>query len=422
MQRREALHGWLERNHRRSLAASLGFVVIAGVAYCLSLRARIRYADEADYVQLATNLAKLHRYTLDGQHASAYRPPGWPFFLGALKWLGSPIWLMRCTNVLFLAVVVACAWWLALTVRGRAAAALAAPLTALYPIGFYTMGTLYPQTLGAALFLGALVAVVGLASSSRPYARAAVAGLAFGLLVLTIPSFAVALAIVVVWFVVREHRWVPALVLVVVSAVFPLLWTARNYHTFHTLIPVSTNNGINLLLGNSEHAGPRTGVNVDLSSYTHEIDRRHLDEVAADRYMRSAAEHWITTHPVRAGRLFVEKTVNYFAPYDQLGTNSESSGLEQLLAVLTYGPLLLLFVLRLVWWRRYPPNHVERLLILLYLVFAPVEAIFFTRVRFRYPLDPLLLIVVAGLVAAWLVPRPAGVDDSERSVSARTSS
>jgi hypothetical protein len=193
---------------------------------------------------------------------------------------------------------------------------------------------------------------------------------------------------------------------VVVAAALPLAWTVRNFEVMHHLIPVSTNNGINLVLGNSEHAGARTGVTTDISSYTRVVARRHLDEVQADQYLRTAAIDWITSHPVRASALYVEKTIDYFAPFDQLGTDTQSSGAQQALAVVTYLPLLALFVIRLVRWRRDRPGDIERLLIILYLVSAPAQAVFFTRVRFRSPLDPLLIIVVAAFVARW-VGRPS---------------
>jgi 4-amino-4-deoxy-L-arabinose transferase-like glycosyltransferase len=308
---------------------------------------------------------------------------------------------MRATNVLFLVVVVWCAWWLAGRIGGPAAAAVAAPVVAIYPIGFYTMGTLYPQTMGAALLMVGLVALVGIKDSPRRNLRAALTGLIFGALILTIPTFAAALAIGVVWEFVRDRRIWTAVLIVAVAALLPLVWTARNVHTMHAFIPVSTNNGINLLLGNSEHAGPRTGVTADISSYTRHIDQRHLDEVDADAYMRNAAEHWIVHHPVRAGWLYVEKTVNYFAPFDRLGTDAQSSGAQQAIAVVTYLPLLALFLVRLLRWRRDRPDDVEWLLIVLYLITAPIEAIFFTRVRFRSPVDPLLIVVVAGMIGRW---------------------
>jgi hypothetical protein len=70
----------------------------------------------------------------------------------------------------------------------------------------------------------------------------------------------------------------------------------------------------------------------------------------------------------------------------------------------TYLPLLFLFVVRLALWRRRRPGELEKLLIWLYLGFAVFEAIFLSRVRYRVPLEALLIVVVASMVA-W-PPKP----------------
>ncbi len=393
----ERLAGW----STGSLVASLAVVAVAGAAYCASLGTRVRFADEADYLRLSSNLTKTGVYSLDGVNPSAYRPPGYPYLLAALRELGGSVFVLRAVNVIFLAVAVWAAWWLARAIGGRAAATLAAPAVALYPIGFYTMGALYPQTMGMALLLVGLVALAAIPGCPSPWWRAIGAGVAFGVLIVTIPTFLLALLIGAVWLVWRTRKVGAALLIVGVAAVLPLAWTIRNAAEMHSFIPVSTNNGINLVLGNSPHAGPRTGVDADISRYTRVIGQRHLDEVRSDSYLRTAALDWIKGHPMRAGRLFAEKTLNYFAPYDRLGTDSQNSGAQQALAVVVYLPLLALFVLRLVRWRRDRPDALEKLLIVLYLVSAPAQAVFFTRVRFRVPLDPLLIVVVAGLLARW---------------------
>ena len=110
-------------------------------------------------------------------------------------------------------------------------------------------------------------------------------------------------------------------------------------------------------------------------------------------------------HPADATWNYLGKTLNSFAPFDQLGTESENSVPQQALATATYLPLLALFVLRLVRWRRDRPGDVERLLILSYLLAGPAQAIFTTRVRYRVPLEPLLMIVVAASIARWLTRR-----------------
>ena len=397
----ERLDAW----RYRSLALSVGFTLVAGLAYCLKLGSQVRYADEADYLRLSQHLAANGMYSQDGVNPSAFRPPGYPYLLGLVREIWSSVTLLRSLNVLFAAVVVVGVWWLARRIGGNAAATLAAPVMALYPIAFYTMGALYPQTMGAALFIAGLVALVQVYDGRHTTACTIGCGLAFGLLVVTIPTFALALGVSVVWLAVTRRTLLVPLAILLLAAVPAVGWAVRNQVVMHELIPMSTNNGVNLLLGNSEHAGPRSGVNVDLSSYYDSIDRQQLDEVQTDRALRGDAIDWIKANPGRASVLYAEKTLNYFAPFDELATGSENSGAQRLLGLVTYLPLLVLFVIRLLSWRRYRFDPVETLLVLLYVLAAPAQAIFFTRVRFRVPFDPLLIVVVAAFAAHWLESR-----------------
>ena len=401
--RRHTIAAHLTAWSNRSLIGSLAFVGLAGLAYCISLGSQVRFADEADYLRLSQSVADTGRYALDGVNSTAFRPPGYPYLLALLRQFSDSVPVLRSVNIIFLAVAVWATWWLARRIGGPGAAALAAPIAAVYPIGFYTMGTLYPQAMGTALLLTGLVAIVALPESAHPYRLAIGAGAVFGLLIVTIPTFAVVLLIGVLWLARRHQRLLVLAVIIGVAAIVPAGWMTRNAIVMHSVIPISTNNGLNLLLGNSEHAGPRTGVNADISAYIDEGQQRQLNEMDLDAYYRKSAVTWATVNPARAATLFVEKTANYFAPFDRLGTDAQSSTSQQAVAVITYLPLLALFVLRLARWRRDRPGEVERLLILIYLVSAPVQALFFTRVRFRAPLDPLLIVIAAAMVARWLV-------------------
>ena len=66
--------------------------------------------------------------------------------------------------------------------------------------------------------------------------------------------------------------------------------------------------------------------------------------------------------------------------------------------ILTYCPLLLLFVIRLFRFRAYPLQSWEVLCYLLYLQAALCYAVFFPRIRYRLPYDYLLISVVAGYI------------------------
>jgi len=404
---RPALAGRLDAWARRSLVASLIVGGLASLAYCAHLGGRIRFSDEGEYLRLAAQLSQHGRYSLDGAHATAFRPPGYPFILGAARVVGVPVSALRSLNVLFFLVVIWASWWLADRIAGGTAACIAAPLVALNPVSIYVVGSLYPETMGSAILLTALVALVASLDSAHPLRLVVTSGMLFGLLIVTIPTFAFVVVLVAVWLaVLKAPRHAVAVILT--ALLLPAAWTGRNAAAMHTLAPVSTNGGLNLLLGNSPETGPRSGSTADLSTYFRYAKTHHLGEVASDAYFRSSALDWIGAHPARAAVLYLGKTANYFAPFDRLATSSESSPGKDILASIVYLPLLVLLVIRFGRWRRDPPGSAEVLLLSVYLLSAAVQAVFFTRVRFRFPVDPLLAVIASGVVSRFLAHESRG--------------
>ncbi len=218
----------------------------------------------------------------------------------------------------------------------------------LFPLGFYTAGAFYPQALGGALVMGGLVALVQIPGSRHPYRLAAAAGLAFGALLVTIPPLATVLIVGVVWLAFTDRRVRTVLLVLGLAALIPLSWTARNLVVLHEPVLGSTNNGLNLLIGNSPDAAPRKGVATDTTRFEDAADALgYTDdpahEVQRDAYLRDQAINWIKAHPGDAAVLYVGKTINYFTPFDQLGTASENSVPQQALATVglsaTAGPV-----------------------------------------------------------------------------------
>ena len=93
--------------------------------------------------------------------------------------------------------------------------------------------------------------------------------------------------------------------------------------------------------------------------------------------------------------LYGAKVANYFSPYNEPVTASEGSTAQRLIAYLSCALLVLLVLTRLLLRRRLPIGPTERL----FLVNAFVMAVFFTRTRFRQPLDSILLVEAAVAVA-----------------------
>jgi 4-amino-4-deoxy-L-arabinose transferase-like glycosyltransferase len=388
-------------------AAVLLSLLLAG-GYAFLLGDTLRFYDEREYLGLVRSLTSGTGYGYDGVHESAYRPPGYPFLLAPVALLtNGSVTALRFVGVLSVAGSVWLNYLLGRRAMSGAAGALAALATACYPLIIYTATTLYPQI--AAMFLLLLHVELALRSNEsagRPSLwYACGSGLAAGLLVLTVPTFGppVAISLVSLWW--RRCRGADRRVgaravgvIALVGVLIPAVWCIRNAVELRAFVPVSTNSGVNLLLGNSENVSAGGGRLGDISQYESRATALRLGEVEADRYYTREALAWISEHPVRAGTLYLSKVANNFAYRNDLAISGVADPTKDLVSALTFYPVLALALARIVLFRRWRPHPVEGLAVVLIVVSVLVQAVFFTRLRFRVPLDGLTILLAAVMV------------------------
>ncbi len=201
-----------------------------------------------------------------------FRPPGYPWLLGALHVVtgGHPLALRGAQMLLGLASVafgwlVVRRWW------GVLPAAVTAWLSATYWVMVYYEGELLePVWLVACTW--ALLFVLGL-WRERPRQRlAASAGLLLGLLGMLRPNLLLVAPVVAGWMLVSRRAdgasWAAGLRAAALAALAAALCvlpaTARNWIVSRDLVLVSANGGINLLMGQdteaiADHASGETG-------------------------------------------------------------------------------------------------------------------------------------------------------------------
>ena len=381
---------------RMPLLACL-FVLVVGWIYSQHLGGQGRFKDERDYMRCGRHLFEDGIFSTNGEEPTAYRPPGYPVVLGTVLQIvpveGSGVCL-RMTNYFALCGTLLLGAWM-LRRRGRPRAAIAASIaTALYPPFLYTASTLYPQTVGALLLTCFVLAVP--TTKHLGLGRAIGIGVLGAMLTLTIPTFLAGIALTLCWILWRGRGEALAGVLVagLVLTAGVGSWTYRNYKAFDAFVPISTNAGRNLLLGNSPDTTPTSGVNVDLTYW--EEQAAELEEPARDRLYRDAALEWIRDNPGSAAVLYVGKVLNHFNVWNTFATDDELGQLEALGLAIVFVPLFVLFLRRL--WRagREPYWANESLLVLIYFGMALATALFFTRIRFRLPLDHFMIWIAAA--------------------------
>lgn len=377
---------------RNIVLITCGLIFIVAAVFCVWSGNQTKWPDESVYVGIAERLAAGSGFTNEALQPSAFRPPGYPFALSLVYQIHESVLLAKFVNVLALT---ATAWILSLIVKEVAPSGrIFAPLLVLiYPLFTFTSSVLVPQILGSLMFV---LVVYWLIQYPKSIIAAAACGVTFGMLILTIPAFALVFVCLTALLIIANRvarfysaKFIALFFLATVMVVGP--WVARSSLLFDKFVFISTNSGINLLFGNSENTRYDTGV-VDISQYS---NTEGLNEAEIDGYYKKSAIDWVTNHPVDATVLYLQKFANYFNYKNKISTSSEESFFKNALMFLSYYPLLIVAVIRCTLWRKYRFTWPELLLYILYFGNALLSAVVYTRLRYRIPFDFLLVAMVS---------------------------
>lgn len=391
-------------SEERAVALLLSALALLAAASLLWRGGTVVFPDERDYLALARNLLATGTFGLEGATPTAYRLPIYPAFLAAILAVRDSVALVQAVQ---LGLWLSTGLILRAIARARAgpiAGLLALLLWGAYPQGLFLATTLYPQALLAPLLAGSLALALGRASPGR----AALAGLLGGMATLLVANALPAVAIHLLVATLRlggRSRIVALLLGGALLALPPALWTVRNRVVLGAPV-LTTNSGVNLLLGNAPGVTPETGPSLDLGAY--EPLTRGLSELEADRLFRAVALDWIRAHPVEAGQLYLGKLAHWWAASDRLATAGQAGSGRALLAALGwYGLFAAALSGTFLAARagRLDPSLL-RTTWLAWLATALAYALFFTRVRFRIPFDALLVPLAAIGLAALVRARP----------------
>lgn len=408
------------------LSGVIALLLLGGLA----LDSRVRSLDEIAFHELATNIAERGEFAQvdyrsnvapePGQEPvpTAYRAPGYPAFLALFAWAGDGIRAMRWGGVLLFGASLLTLFSCLRRLHSDRAGLVGALMVLGCPAILYCVTVLYPQTLASLLLLLVFRGALELGPRAG-HLRFAVNGLVFGALILTTPIFLLTLPIYVIWLLTAGRApWRHVGVFAISVALTVGSWTARNAVAFGEFVPVATSAGFNFASGNCDEARYNTSLDVrwDESVYTELTGK---GEVESNRILVEAGLDWIAEDPGRAALLYVQKFAHWFAYSNTLlsdtavegGATSMSSRVREWALLLSYGGLVFLLLCRIVFSKLAPWNRYDLLAALFYVALGLAYALFFTRVRFRIPVDWLLICTVAPFVAAVLDRFTARLDD-----------
>ena len=269
-----APHGSGVRLGRRQLLLILLLLAVAlgaRLAWLAASRHLVLVNDPADYQRLAQSIASGHGFgtthVAPGGGPTAFRPPLWPLFLGALYWVtGVHLTAARLVEVVLGTMTVGLIGVLARQLWSAPAAWVAMALAAVYPPLLLAGGSLLSESVSLPLELGSLSAALASRRSARPWFWVVVAGGLAGLDILARPdSF---LLLVPIGLLLGQHwdgrsaavglpprvgvrilpggprRLLPGAAAVLVAGLVVTPWLVRDARVMHRFVPLTTQGGL----------------------------------------------------------------------------------------------------------------------------------------------------------------------------------
>jgi 4-amino-4-deoxy-L-arabinose transferase-like glycosyltransferase len=313
--------------------AWVGVLAVALVATALVLR--IGYVndtpgyalrhDAVDYDVHARSIAQGEGFskTLAHGRPTAFRPPGYPYFLGAVyhvfkadrKPVKDRVHVARIAQAFVGAALVALVGVIAAQLWGSIAGLVALGLAAIYLPLILVGGAVMSEPLFDVFMLASLAAVLAYRRSSKRYAWALAAGVLGGLAALTRAQALILLIplAIAVWDGRPWRSWralAPPLVLVVAALMTIAPWTIRNARELHAFVPISTQFGSALAGTYNDAARGDTQNPAAWQGIRHVPDYAYLfnrvgttNEAVLEAKLRAASLHYIREHPTYVAKV-----------------------------------------------------------------------------------------------------------------------
>jgi hypothetical protein len=379
-----------------------GFIIAIALALRLIWAACVSVDPVSDgvlYDAFARSIVAGHGYAFADGTATEYWPVGTSAVYALLYSIfGTRPWVVPVFQALLGTCIVGLTWNIARRALGLRMAALAAWLTAIWPL-LIEFTTILASEL---LFIALVLASINIWMSRRlPFALRMISwGACLAAATYVRPTALLMLFIFLILQLAFDRDWrrflLGGFLAVLTASLLFAPWTYRSIVLFDKFVVVSANGGVNLWMGNNPDS---TGGYMDLP------EKRFANEVDRDQYYGREAVHFILSHPLSYAKLSLKRLI---ATYDRetIGVVWNEKGLSS-----KYPAWLLLALKGLssaYWWamlilgliglvaivhRRLAGQLWPALACFSYFSIFPVLTV--SMDRYHVPIDPLLAIFAA---------------------------
>ena len=405
-----------------SFAARLIFAIDQARKMPLNLVGLVPFLNETG--NIAFSLAQGHGFSSPWWQetgATAWLTPVYPWIVSVLYRLFGihtphAFYAVVLVDICFSAATCMPIYFIGKKVSGSGVAAGATWLWAIFPNAILIpYEWVWDTSLSALLMATILWATLELAESSR-WRDWILYGALWGFALMTNPALGSTLPILLGWAAYRRMRDVKLsaarpLVALGIAILCCVPWTVRNYIAFHKFVPLRSNFPLELWLGNNDNFDENSQI-VPPADPTREEIRKYIrmGETAFMAEKWRSATTFVRTHPRLEAVLWTQRFVATWT-----GAERPVEGLEDAESNLVRVVLIVNFLVALggaagivVLIRR--PSAYAFPLAAIPLLYPVVYYATHTSLRYRHPIDPVLLILVSVGVAR-LFTRHRGLPD-----------
>jgi 4-amino-4-deoxy-L-arabinose transferase-like glycosyltransferase len=363
------------------------------------------FPDEQRILGSAIRLASSGEFWVGADRA--WEMPGAAlFFAPAVRLFGPHAAVVPIRFAQAMLLVVQCALIASITHRifgSRSAAFLASCIAALYPFLIFYQGLLLSETLFNTLLLAGVASFYWWRDRGlRVDFALVIASLCFALATLTKATLTILpplLLAATAWTAGANLRRTVTILIAssCLYAAFMSPWWIRNAVVLHAFVPFTTGSAQNLYLGNNAH-NPDAGIDWSRDAEPAIVAKISAlpNELARQQAFGQTARDYIKANP----EAFVRAAAKRFVRFWNIVPNAAEfrTGLYSIVSAASFGPVLVLALAcafrRRTQWRLLTPLY----LIIGYFTFVHVVTI--ASLRYRLPLEPLLIILAAEPLGA----------------------
>jgi 4-amino-4-deoxy-L-arabinose transferase-like glycosyltransferase len=324
-----------------------------------------------------------------------FNPPLYPYFLAATNAVFGSLVAIKVVQALLGSMLIPAVYRVADRAFGSRTAVAAACFAAFYPELIWYSAHFWCETLFLSILWWAIERLMA-AEETSSIRTAAIAGLLFGLAVLTRETILYLVPLGAVWLAWPRPAKRPALALTLLAATFAVVapWTARNWIQFGAFIPVSTGGGLNLYQGNAEI--PRSEVYNEYYEKEGKVEQYQWARMAGIRAILKRQPGWIFEKIRDEGPRLAELDSLALIHLRRRAYDEPSCGVYRGATVILVLPWILIALGTVVALARAPVNRNTVFLVGLLLAYLLLHIATHGFSRYRLPVAPIFMIFAAA--------------------------